>query len=390
MRQIMAIENNNLIYIYDKANKMEYWGTLEERHQYKTTNTGIIMLIRDYRLRITHKFPLGYVLSEFISLNENAALEQYKDLLELDGDDGFVEYVDGSDKMFNHYKAIDPQSTALLGMSDSAEGSYVELLEIANLVAVFRKYIDLCLNDHELFTEAWYRSLEIVCESSNNFRGYIEIMEIDYSRRDFYNWSKETPVVIDLENQFFIDSKKNPEMNTSHLQSMLSSNLEVITRRVGIGNLRFALPYTNPKEYLLVSLLNLIEYKTSESSTKKSSAHQFKAIPRKCENCERYFVPMKKNDTIFCNRKSLSNPALDCATDGKQKRQKAKKDSDETIELYGNLYRRRYIAAMRFPKHKPAFERFKTEVKHWKSEVKAGTKTKTDYLIWLRDEYNKY
>lgn len=61
--------------------------------------------------------------------------------------------------------------------------------------------------------------------------------------------------------------------------------------------------------------------------------------------------------------------------------------SDDVAKLARNIYCAKQMLAKRNP-DKPAFmamfEYFKTEKKKWEQEVKAGVKTREEFMEWLR------
>ena len=115
-------------------------------------------------------------------------------------------------------------------------------------------------------------------------------------------------------------------------------------------------------------------------------------LVKKCECCEKYFIPVNRSDTIYCDRPSPNDNSLSCKKYGSQKLWYEKLKKDEAGKLYRNIYMRKQMAAKRNPDidlYREDFDKYKVESKQWQADVSAGVKTEDNYLIWLKFKNGK-
>ena len=107
---------------------------------------------------------------------------------------------------------------------------------------------------------------------------------------------------------------------------------------------------------------------------------------KKCANCGRYFIPLNRSDTIYCDRPAPQNPEKTCKRYGGEKQYQFNLKNDEMANRYRQTYMKLQMLVKRNPDlidHKNKFEEFKTLSKQWKLDVKNGVKSKEDYLKWI-------
>ena len=107
---------------------------------------------------------------------------------------------------------------------------------------------------------------------------------------------------------------------------------------------------------------------------------------KKCANCGGFFIPTKRTDEIYCNRKSPKDPELTCKEYGSRKLWYDKIKDDAVAKLSRSISSSKAMRAKRnpdIPEYKEMSEYFKSECKKWLSDVKAGKKTKEEYRLWL-------
>ncbi|MHB1154947.1 MAG: DUF6076 domain-containing protein, partial [Eubacteriales bacterium] len=108
---------------------------------------------------------------------------------------------------------------------------------------------------------------------------------------------------------------------------------------------------------------------------------------KKCANCDKYFYPENRSDTIYCDNKSPQDESLSCKEYGSQKLWYDNLKNNESMKLCRNIYQSKQMLVKRNPDidvYKKSFERFKDESKMWKADIKAGIKTEDAFLKWLK------
>lgn len=112
-----------------------------------------------------------------------------------------------------------------------------------------------------------------------------------------------------------------------------------------------------------------------------------KTFIKKCANCNKYFYPRFRSDTIYCDYFSPQDHNKTCKEYCSQYNYTEKIRSDEAIGLYQKLYSKLSKRVQRHPDNSEfsqAFEDFKKECKKWKAKVKSGEKSEQDYINWLQ------
>ena len=115
-------------------------------------------------------------------------------------------------------------------------------------------------------------------------------------------------------------------------------------------------------------------------------------VIKKCGNCGKYFVPLRRSDAIYCDRSSPYNTARTCKEDGSQRTFEEKLKMDDAEKLRRSIYLTMQMRVRRnpdIPLYKAKFDAWKTEADHWKKEVKQGTKSSKEFILWLNDSKGK-
>lgn len=113
---------------------------------------------------------------------------------------------------------------------------------------------------------------------------------------------------------------------------------------------------------------------------------------KKCENCGRFFVPKNRSDTIYCDYPSPQDNKKTCKKYGAEKKYQKNLKDNELMSLYRRIYMSKQMLAKRHPDisaYTDAFNKYKEESKKWKADIKSGTKTEDEYLLWLREVKEK-
>jgi len=129
--------------------------------------------------------------------------------------------------------------------------------------------------------------------------------------------------------------------------------------------------YEHPMAYFYRSLEVLVENKL---------------LPKRCKNCGKFFVPEKRSDTLYCNRIAPESDSQTCKVYGTDQIRKANIRSNEAVELYRKAYQKKR-SKWRYRKDEEShriFEDFVTEANQWRADVKAGIRTETAFVDWLK------
>lgn len=116
-------------------------------------------------------------------------------------------------------------------------------------------------------------------------------------------------------------------------------------------------------------------------------------IIKKCPNCNRYFVPLKRSDTIYCNEKSPQDPSKTCREYGIYTSYLKKTQTNEAIKLYKQIYNSKNNKMRRYNGSNDRLcndlRSFVETAKQWKTDVKDGAKTEAEYIKWLKEVKEK-
>jgi hypothetical protein len=121
----------------------------------------------------------------------------------------------------------------------------------------------------------------------------------------------------------------------------------------------------------LTSFLNMVKTET---------------VIKKCGNCGKYFIPLLRSDTIYCDRQAPQDNVKTCQEYGSYKAWSDNLKNDEVAGKHRNTYMKLQLLVKRNPdmtSHKNKFEEYKRLSKQWKLDVKNGVKSKEDYLKWI-------
>lgn len=150
----------------------------------------------------------------------------------------------------------------------------------------------------------------------------------------------------------------------------------------------------SPKEFYKKNKLNLkIENSYSFNSFEELFKHVLITMIKnnkrlkKCANCNKYFYPEKRSDTIYCDNISPQDKSLTCKEYGSKKLWYEKTKKNESMTLYRNIYSTKQMRVRRnpeIPSYEKDFTNFKERSKQWKTDVKNGIKTENEFIDWLK------
>ena len=111
-------------------------------------------------------------------------------------------------------------------------------------------------------------------------------------------------------------------------------------------------------------------------------------VVKRCANCGKYFVPLRRSDTIYCDRSSPYNPSRTCKEDGSHRTFEGKLKADGAEKLRRSIYQAKKMRIRRNPDNKSYqedFEKWKADVARWRGEIKKGLKTSEEFMVWLKE-----
>lgn len=109
-------------------------------------------------------------------------------------------------------------------------------------------------------------------------------------------------------------------------------------------------------------------------------------VVRQCANCGRWFVPENRSDTLYCDRISPQEPAMDCKTYASQRLWYQKQKNDELSVLSRNILSAKGMLAKRNPDilaYRRSYDYFRAERMKWKKALEAGAVSREEYREWL-------
>lgn len=111
-----------------------------------------------------------------------------------------------------------------------------------------------------------------------------------------------------------------------------------------------------------------------------------KMIVKKCQNCGKYFVPLRRSDALYCDRTSPQDPSRTCKEYGSQKLWYDRIKANDVAKLARNVYSAKQMLVRRNPdivEYKRMFDYFKAKRKKWEKMLESGEKTCEEYVAWL-------
>lgn len=107
---------------------------------------------------------------------------------------------------------------------------------------------------------------------------------------------------------------------------------------------------------------------------------------RQCQNCGKYFIPLKRSDTLYCDNPSQEAPEMTCKEYGTRRLWYERQKEDEIATLSRKIASAKGMLAKRNPDitaYATSYEYFKAERMKWKKAVEEGNRSKEEYREWL-------
>lgn len=106
---------------------------------------------------------------------------------------------------------------------------------------------------------------------------------------------------------------------------------------------------------------------------------------KRCQNCDKFFVPDKRTDELYCNNIYLDSGKT-CKDIGFFTFKKKQLQQDDVARLYKNTYQQKLLRTLRNPenqKYANDLEFFRERYKEIKEDMANGKMTKEEFKNWL-------
>ena len=106
---------------------------------------------------------------------------------------------------------------------------------------------------------------------------------------------------------------------------------------------------------------------------------------RKCQNCEKYFVPDKRTDELYCNN-VFDETGKTCKEAGFFAFKQRQLKQDDVARLFRNTYQQKLLRAKRNPNNKSYavdLDNFRKRYKEVKEKIAKGQMSKEEFKEWL-------
>ena len=114
---------------------------------------------------------------------------------------------------------------------------------------------------------------------------------------------------------------------------------------------------------------------------------------KRCLNCGRLFVAIKRPNIEYCSLPSPQDPTMDCRSIGPIQQYQQRVVSNETLKLERKLYNLLLSRRKLHPENlenQQNFEAFTTAKSNWKKIIRKDVSKQADYEAWLKEENAKY
>jgi hypothetical protein len=112
---------------------------------------------------------------------------------------------------------------------------------------------------------------------------------------------------------------------------------------------------------------------------------------KKCEVCNKFFVPFKRSDAHYCDRISPDDKKRTCKEFGSIRKYQEHLKNDDIAVLIRKVYMKKQMASKRNSgsKYTEDFEKFKTELKNWRDAIAKNRIANKGFIEWLNSVHNK-
>lgn len=226
------------------------------------------------------------------------------------------------------------------------------------------------------------RDLKLILDTYTRFK---ELTEFCYFNDNIENMTLLQKYFYYL-NKFNIGKVTLPKKTINSLDLKIKSqNAELLKND---NDIILMLQENSPYFYFTYECLNISDYMTASFLQLIENNY----LILKCKNCNKYFIPYKRTDTLYCDRTSPQDSTKTCKKYSIELAWNEKiKDETDWHCLYRRVYQSLQMKAKRKPNDKllnKIFEDFKKDSKKWKKEIKESKKTDEEFLYWLQEFRN--
>ena len=111
---------------------------------------------------------------------------------------------------------------------------------------------------------------------------------------------------------------------------------------------------------------------------------------KKCQNCNKYFIPENRNSSIYCNR--IFEKDKTCKEIGANIAYNEKLKKDEITSLYRKTLSAKKMLANRnpdIPMYLEKYEQWKKDANEFRQSIKKGKKTEEEFKQWIEETRKK-
>lgn len=346
-------------YFYDNQNKTEAFCSITQKHNWGESKTDAEQIARSvlpqcveeyHILEVKKRLPFGLFLSDVLSVD----LAKVRDYL----------------KRFRPDEKLEESDWESFTVDASLLATWVGTKEDVIRLYLIRKYIEMCIERPMLYSFGQFQLLLSTIYNKAwhpETLGFFASAEATTTGRYFFD-DKKRFCMADYFVNYCIGLNSLSDLGSYFEYTLLGRNRDCVLPSPVVE----VFEISNVVDAVLVSLFHLLQERT--------------AI-RKCANCQKLFVPLVRVDAIYCDRPAPQDSKKTCKEYGSKVLWYENVVNDDVAKLARNIYCAKQMLAKRNP-DKPAFaemfEYFKAEKKKWEQEVKAGRKTREEFVEWLR------
>ncbi|MCL2774173.1 MAG: DUF6076 domain-containing protein, partial [Oscillospiraceae bacterium] len=235
------------------------------------------------------------------------------------------------------------------------------------IIRNFKELSDLCLNIDR--NDEWTNTpLNVRLYIADKFFGFNRNPRADVlpavTSIVGFNIKSKTKYIENIENKYsYFYEKRLPDSYSIKILKEIYKDCEVSLEEETVLNDFYNICFT--------SFMNMVKTET---------------YIKRCANCGRYFIPLNRSDTLYCDSPAPQDSTKTCKKYGAEKQYQANLKNNETANRYRQTYMKLQMLVKRNPtiyEYERKYEEFKTVSKQWKLDVKNGVKSEEDYLKWI-------
>lgn len=317
--------------------------------------------LENFELYVIRK-PIGETLTDFLNLDIKKNFKRIKELATQPGDDIYrselLDIEEGSSYKLSQINSFFP----ILQIEYYNCLSKDFCKHLTDIQDAFVKYVELALTD-----ERYY---------DFNFFQYVLSKDLFNSQDDGYSRIKQKTAFKAELNLF------REEKITSYVDFTFFENFKVDFTIIET----FKDCYFKNKENEL-GVCYEVRWLTDACIVEMSELFKRGMIIKKCKNCGKYFIPMR-SDALYCDAVSPQDTDKTCKEYGAYEQYMRNIKTSESKQTYRNIYQAKQMLCKRNPdivEYREDFESFKEQAKQWKTDIKNGVKSDTEFLFWLKE-----